>query len=68
AAQILNQDSSFTAKLQSRLNRIKPVTVGSWGQVQEWAYDWDAKNEKNRHISHMYDLFPGQLISKADTP
>ena len=67
ASQILGKTSSLTSQLQNRLNLIKPVTVGSWGQVQEWAFDWDAKNEKNRHISHMYDLFPGQLISKGDT-
>ncbi len=68
ASQILNANSTLESELQSRLNLIKPVTIGSWGQVQEWAYDWDAKNEKNRHISHMYDLFPGQIISKGDTP
>ena len=68
AAQILGTNSTLSSALQNRLNLIKPVTVGSWGQVQEWAYDWDAKNEKNRHISHMYDLFPGQLITKDDTP
>ena len=67
AARILNKSGSFTDVLSQRLNRIKPDTVGSWGQIQEWAYDWDAKNEKNRHISHMYDLFPGQIISKGNT-
>ncbi|MCQ2416902.1 MAG: glycoside hydrolase N-terminal domain-containing protein [Oscillospiraceae bacterium] len=67
AAQILSRESTFTGTLQNRLNLIKPNTIGSWGQIQEWAYDWDARNEQNRHISHMYDLFPGQLISKGDT-
>jgi len=67
AARILNRSGSFTDVLSQRLNAIKPDTVGSWGQIQEWAYDWDAKNEKNRHISHMYDLFPGQIISKGNT-
>ena len=68
ASQVLNANSALESELQNRLNLIKPVTIGSWGQVQEWAYDWDAKDEKNRHISHMYDLFPGQIISKGDTP
>ncbi len=67
AAEILSGGNAFTDMLQNRLNAIKPPTIGSWGQIQEWAFDWDAKNEQNRHISHMYDLFPGQVISKGDT-
>ena len=67
AAQILSKEDTFTGQLSSQMNLIKPDTVGSWGQIQEWAFDWDAKGEKNRHISHMYDLFPGQIISKSDT-
>ena len=68
ASESLNGTNAFANVLHAKLNRIKPDTIGSWGQIQEWAYDWDAKNEKNRHISHMYDLFPGQLISKRNTP
>ena len=68
AANVLGTDSAFSDTLQSRLSLLKPDTIGSWGQIQEWAYDWDAKNEKNRHISHMYSLFPGRLISKDTSP
>ncbi len=68
AASILKENQTLSEQLSNRLNLIKPDTIGSWGQIQEWAFDWDAKNEKNRHISHMYDLFPGQIISKGDTP
>ena len=68
AADTLGTDSTFSATLQNRLSLLKPDTIGSWGQIQEWAYDWDAQNEKNRHISHMYSLFPGRLISKGTSP
>lgn len=68
ASEILNQDAEFRNSLYQPLSRLKPDTIGSWGQIQEWAYDWDAKNEKNRHISHMYSLFPGRLISKDTSP
>ena len=68
AANVLGKDQTFTDTLKQRLTLIKPDTIGSWGQIQEWAYDWDAKNEKNRHISHMYSLFPGQLITKETSP
>lgn len=68
AAGILNIDSSFRSTLQSKVSQIKPNTIGSWGQVQEWAYDWDSQSEKNRHISFAYDLFPGLEINKRNTP
>ncbi len=68
AAGILNIDSSFRSTLQSKVSQIKPNTIGSWGQLQEWAYDWDSQSEKNRHISFAYDLFPGLEINKRNTP
>ena len=68
ASEKLNVDDSFRATLQAKVSKIKPDTIGSWGQLQEWAYDWDSQNEKNRHISHMYNLFPGFEISKRNTP
>ncbi|HEX3029725.1 MAG TPA: glycoside hydrolase N-terminal domain-containing protein [Clostridia bacterium] len=68
AAGILNIDSSFRSILQSKVSQIKPDTIGSWGQLQEWAYDWDSQSERNRHISFAYDLFPGNEISKRNTP
>ncbi len=68
AADLLGTDAQFRSDLLGSLTRIKPDTIGSWGQIQEWAYDWDAKNEKNRHISHMYSLFPGRFITKDTSP
>ena len=68
ASKILNVDSSFRSTLQSKVSQIKPDTIGSWGQLQEWAYDWDSQFEKNRHISFAYDLFPGFEINKRKTP
>ncbi|RCX14817.1 dockerin type I repeat protein [Anaerobacterium chartisolvens] len=68
ASRILNVDNSFRSTLRSKVSQIKPDTVGSWGQLQEWAYDWDSRNEKNRHISHVYNLFPGFEISKRTSP
>jgi alpha-L-fucosidase 2 len=67
ASRILNVDSAFRSTLQSKVSQIKPDTIGSWGQLQEWAYDWDSQNEKNRHISFAYDLFPGNEITKRSS-
>ncbi len=68
ASEKLNVDDAFRTTLQAKVSKIKPDTIGSWGQLQEWAYDWDSPNEKNRHISHLYNLFPGFEINKRNTP
>ncbi len=68
ASKILNVDPTFRSTLESKVSQIKPATIGSWGQLQEWAYDWDSQAEKNRHTSFAYDLFPGLEINKRITP
>ena len=68
AAEVLGLDAANNDILRGRMSKIKPDTIGSWGQIQEWAYDWDDRGEKNRHISHMYNLFPGEVISKGNSP
>jgi alpha-L-fucosidase 2 len=68
ASEILDKDSSLRSDLNSKLSLIRPETIGKWGQIQEWAQDWDNPNEKHRHISHMYALYPGYEITPTDNP
>ncbi len=68
AAKILNTDNELVTKIQETLNRISPMQVGQWGQLQEWMYDWDSQNDKHRHVSHLYGLFPSNQISPYRTP
>jgi alpha-L-fucosidase 2 len=68
AASLLGRDSDLTAKLQALLDRLPPMQVGNFGQLQEWMQDWDNPNDKNRHVSHLYGLFPSNQISPYATP
>ncbi len=68
ASEILGKDSALRGELNSKLTLIRPETIGKWGQIQEWAQDWDNPNEKHRHISHMYALYPGFEITPEDNP
>jgi alpha-L-fucosidase 2 len=36
--------------------------------LQEWADDWGQLEDKHRHISPLYGLYPGNVISPAKTP
>jgi len=68
AAQILNTDKELIMKMEDALKRLPPMQIGQWGQLQEWMYDWDKQDDKHRHVSHLYGLFPSNQISPYRTP
>lgn len=68
AASILGIDKKFADTLKTKLARIPPMQVGQSGQLQEWLQDWDRPNDKHRHISHLYGLYPGNQISPYRNP
>ncbi len=68
AAEILGVDPELRETLATMRGRLPPVLVGRFGQVQEWLADLDRPDDKHRHISHLYALFPGDEISLRRTP
>lgn len=67
-ARLLNIDKEFADRLEQRLTEMAPMQVGHWGQLQEWMFDWDNPEDKHRHVSHLYGLFPSNQISPFRTP
>ena len=69
AAKILgkNSDSSLFA-LQSSLQKLPPMQIGRYGQLQEWMQDGDNPKDEHRHISHLYGLYPSNQISPYSHP
>jgi len=63
AGTILNIDKAFADTLKLKRDRLPPMQIGQYGQLQEWLQDWDRLDDKHRHISHLYGLFPGNQIS-----
>jgi alpha-L-fucosidase 2 len=47
---------------------LPPMQVGKFGQLQEWLEDVDNPNDKHRHVSHLYGLYPAAQISPYRTP
>jgi alpha-L-fucosidase 2 len=68
AASILNMDKAFADSLKQMRSRLAPMHIGQYGQLQEWLDDVDDPNDKHRHISHLYGLFPSNQISPYRTP
>jgi alpha-L-fucosidase 2 len=63
-------DSAFIATLRGTRARLPPDRIGAQGQLQEWLDDWDAgaPEQKHRHVSHLYAVYPSEQINVRDTP
>lgn len=68
AAKVLNTDKAFTDTLQAKKDRLPPMQIGKWGQLQEWMEDMDKQGDTHRHISQLFGLFPGKQVSPYTHP
>ncbi len=68
AADLLQRDEEFVQKLKEVLAKIPPIQTGRYGQIQEWAEDYAEADPGHRHLSHLFALYPGDLITPRGTP
>ncbi|MBQ8714142.1 MAG: glycoside hydrolase family 95 protein [Prevotella sp.] len=50
---------------QTALRKLHPYTIGMEGDLNEWYYDWQDKDPKHRHQSHLIGLYPGSHLKDA---
>lgn len=67
ASEILNKDKSFADSLRILRDKLSPMRIGRFGQLQEWQEDWDDPDDTHRHVSHLYGAFPSNQISPYHT-
>lgn len=63
ASRILGEDEAFQQELEQVIDRLPPMQIGKYGQLQEWLEDRDDPKDEHRHISHLYGLYPSNQIS-----
>lgn len=68
AAGALGLDHDFCDTIMKLRNQLPPMQVGQYAQLQEWFDDWDQPNDRHRHISHLWGLFPGNQITAYTSP
>lgn len=68
AAQIINDIKSFQDSLKLTLDKLPPMQIGKYNQLQEWLDDIDNPKDEHRHISHLYGLYPSNQISPYLNP
>jgi hypothetical protein len=68
ASEVLKTDLEFAGKLATASKRLIPFQIGRYGQLQEWSVDFEEATPGQRHMSHMYGLYPGNQITPSATP
>ncbi|MGC4038741.1 MAG: glycoside hydrolase family 95 protein [Chitinophagaceae bacterium] len=68
ASNLLEIDKDFSKKVIEARNRLVPPQIGKNGELQEWTEDWEQLEKNHRHSSHMYGLYPGNVLSVNKTP
>ena len=69
-ALLADSDAGLRGVLESTLARLPADRIGAQGQFQEWLEDWDAgaPEQKHRHVSHLYAIYPSSQANVRDTP
>jgi alpha-L-fucosidase 2 len=68
AAEVLGIDQEFSSRVSAARTRLVPPQIGKDGGLQEWTEDYEQLEDKHRHFSHLYGLYPGNVISAKNTP
>ena len=68
AGKILGRGEVFGKKLCEMRSLLPAPEIGKYGQIKEWAEDYDEEEPGHRHISQLFALYPADMISVRKTP
>lgn len=57
---------SDSVKVQQMLEKLPPVPLTIDGRVQEWLGEYEETLPGHRHISHLFGLHPGTMITESE--
>ncbi|KAG9098203.1 hypothetical protein FRC06_006651 [Ceratobasidium sp. 370] len=64
-----DDDKAFLAEVQAKKLKLdKGVKIGSFGQLQEWKVEFDSRDNRHRHLSHLVGLYPGYVLANFKPP
>lgn len=65
---LLGTEQELARRLRQELALLTPLRTGSDGRLLEWSGEFPEHTPENRHVSHLYALYPGEEISPDRTP
>lgn len=68
ASVLLGKEEAFCQQVKEMLGKLPAIQIGSRGQIMEWRQEYQEVEPGHRHISHLFGVYPGNLMSWEDTP
>lgn len=68
SAELLGIDKEYAETMRTLRSRLPEPEIGQYGQIMEWAEDYDEVEPGHRHISQLFALYPADIISRRKTP
>ena len=68
SAEILGVDEAFSDSLRDAQSHFPPMQVSEQGYLQEWLKDYKEVEPQHRHVSHLFGLYPGTMLTQSKTP
>lgn len=68
AAKVLDLDPLLQVEWMEARSRLPKPAIGQYGQIMEWAKDYEEAEPGHRHISHLFALHPGEQIMAHKMP
>ena len=68
SAETLGIDAEFSDSLRAAKSHFPPMQVSEQGYLQEWLKDYKEVEPQHRHVSHLFGLYPGTMLTQLKTP
>ena len=68
SAEILGIDEAFSDSIRDAKSHFPPMQVSGQGYLQEWLKDYKEVEPQHRHVSHLFGLYPGTMLTQSKTP
>ena len=68
ADRVLGMHHALSDTVRQQLKQIPQPQIGKYGQIMEWAEDYEEPEPGHRHISQLFALHPAHQISPRKTP
>ncbi len=66
--EITGDDDEFKSRLENVLPKVEFFNIDSQGRLVEFDKEYIEPEPLHRHVSHLYGLFPGEVISEGKNP
>ncbi|WP_062105839.1 glycoside hydrolase family 95 protein [Bacillus niameyensis] len=62
ATDVLNVEDELIQEVRTARERLHPLQIGKYGQLQEWLKDYEDVEIHHRHVSQLYGVYPSNHI------